>query len=115
MKYSPDHWCVLKMTVERTITYKVFATWHGGYLDSAHWKINSGITSVKNMENTTVSYFSGHSGSTYVCPHNRYGMNGYGVQVFNKLKKSVEEACSRGLQYKMEIMPFQDFAKISYE
>lgn len=37
MEIKPDNWLVIKIGVTDPI-YKVFATWHGGYLDGDSWK-----------------------------------------------------------------------------
>jgi hypothetical protein len=54
--YNPDKWMVVKITGnDSPPVYKVFACWAGGYLDGDSWKLNSGITTVK--ENTDYYFF----------------------------------------------------------
>ena len=46
MKYNtPDNWVVVKVGEG---IYKVLAGWSGGYLTSDSWKLNSGISEVKD-------------------------------------------------------------------
>ncbi len=89
-QYCPDKWLVVKIEGEKfPLTYKVFACWHGGYLDGDSWKMNSGITKVIKEENFYL--FKGYSGSVYKCHENCYGatMYGYGV-LHNIIEKSKE-------------------------
>ena len=73
--YTPDRWQIAQViptdnpdnTIER-----VFAGWHGGYMDSDEWKMSSQIQSV--VEHKDRYEFQNESGSTYVCYKNRVGM-----------------------------------------
>ena len=49
MDYNPDNWVVLKLKPGKGAfpIYKVLAGWSGGYLDSDMWRMNAGITEVK--------------------------------------------------------------------
>ena len=53
MEYCPDRWLVVKITTKETgkVHYRVFATWHGGYLGSDSWKLNSDIIVATEYEN----------------------------------------------------------------
>lgn len=89
--YHPDKWVVVKITGKDTPpVHKVFACWYGGYLDGDSWKLNSGITAVK--ETTDYLFFDGSSGSCYACRNGSYGTNMYGQAVLNNLIDKIERA-----------------------
>jgi hypothetical protein len=89
--YHPDKWVVVKITGKDTPpVHKVFACWYGGYLDGDSWKLNSGITTVK--ETTDYYFFDGSSGSCYACRNGSYGTNMYGQGVLNNLIDKIERA-----------------------
>lgn len=69
---TPERWTILKITNSEGIFYKVFATWAGGYLNGDRWKINSGISEVKQDED--YYYLIGYSGSCYKCHKKGYGI-----------------------------------------
>ena len=98
-EYIPDKWVVVKIEgKEFPLTYKVFACWHGGYLDGDSWKMNSGITKVTKEDN--FYQFKGYSGSVYSCNKKRYGATMYGYGVLDSIiKKSKESGVT------VEIMP----------
>lgn len=78
---KPDRWVVLQMGDD---LYKVFATWSGGYLNGDSWKLNSGISRVK--QDNHYYYFFGFSGSCYQCSKGAYGVNGsYGLGVLGRI------------------------------
>lgn len=70
---KPDQWVVVKMDNGNPdeLLYKVFASWIGGYLDGDYWRLNSGITKVKETEDSFDFY--GASGSCYSCLKGAYG------------------------------------------
>jgi hypothetical protein len=68
---SPDQWCVIKITTDGKVNYKVFGSWIGGYTGGDAWRMNSGIASIE--EEDDYYYFSGFSGSCYRCHKNTYG------------------------------------------
>lgn len=78
-KYVPDKWKLFKVDTHDGPLFKVLAGWSGGYLDSDHWRINSGITRIE--EDATHYYFYGHTDSVYVCSKKGEG--------FTKLTASV--------------------------
>jgi len=88
MKTIPDEWLVLRFDngKEEELFYKVFASWYGGYLDGDRWKLNSGITTVEEDEESFL--FSGHSGSQYHCKKGAYG--GGPMYTSNMLTKIIE-------------------------
>ena len=76
MENTPDNWVVVKVGEG---IYKVLAGWSGGYLTSDSWKLNSGISEVKDDGSHWL--FIGESGSVYKCHKEGYGtrMNNYGI------------------------------------
>jgi len=62
-EYTPDKWLVVKIEGGKfPLTYKVFANWHGGYMDSGgSWKLNRVITKVTKAKKHYI--FRGFSGS----------------------------------------------------
>ena len=85
--YIPDNWVVLKITVKPEETlYKVLAGWSGGYLDSDYWRMNSGITRVK--EDGDYYEFYGQTGSCYRCHKKGYRLTMANSGVYNSLKEN---------------------------
>ena len=84
--YTPDNWVILKLKAGKLDSglYKVLAGWSGGYLDGDTWKLNSGITEVKEDEN--YYYFYGYSGSCYRCNKQSYTLRMNNAGVYNRLK-----------------------------
>lgn len=76
---TPDKWLVIKIDS----TYKVFATWYGGYLDGDAWRLNSGITKVEQDDD--FYYFHGYSGSIYKCGKKRYGSSNYSGMILDTM------------------------------
>lgn len=77
--YTPDGWVLVQITGTDP-HWRVFAGWRGGYLTGDAWRLNSGITEVK--EDNLFYYFFGHTGSIYACHKKGYGHLGsynYGV------------------------------------
>ncbi len=72
----PDKWIVVKITTSNSKPmYKVFGTFFGGYLDGDSWKLNSGVSQIKEDEDT-ISFY-GYSGSVYECGKKSYGTSTY--------------------------------------
>jgi hypothetical protein len=71
MENKPDNWVVVKVAKD---LYKVLAGWSGGYLDGDRWRLNSGISEVK--EDGDYWLFISKSGSVYKC-HKEGFMNEY--------------------------------------
>ena len=88
MNYQPDNWVVIKIKESKYDTgfYKVLGGWSGGYLDGDSWRINSGITEVK--EDGHFYEFYGHSGSCYRCHKRSYGLRMNNAGVYNELKEN---------------------------
>lgn len=89
-EYTPDRWCVIRIPGERDVIYKVFASWSGSYTGSDRWKLNSGITEARLVED--VWEFAGTSGSVYRCRPNSYGANPYGRCVLDDMITRLEKA-----------------------
>lgn len=109
MEYRPDRWLMVRLSTNGKVHYRVFATWGGGYLNGDEWKLNSGVTSLRETEDRF--YFEGSSGSTYICNKKTYGSTGYGFSVLNSLIiKSLKQKTV------IEILPEEtDFTSIVYE
>lgn len=99
METKPEKWMVLKIGKENPI-YKVFASWHGGYLDGDSWRINSGISEV-HEEGDYINFY-GYSGSCYKCHKNCYGITSYGEKILDSMMNHPD--LPEGDKYKMEIM-----------
>jgi len=95
-EYIPDNWVVLKITYEReTPLYKVLAGWSGGYLYGDSWRMNSGITEMK--QDGDYYEFYGSSGSCYRCHKKGYRISMATGPTYSSLKEHFGEA--------VELMP----------
>jgi hypothetical protein len=83
MIYTPHNWVVIHFNGPDP-HYKVLGGWSGSYLDSDHWRLNSGITRVE--EDGDYFNFIGHSGSVYRCHKDFYGLRTNNAYVWNRLK-----------------------------
>jgi len=108
MEYNPDRWLMVRLSNDGKVHYRVFATWAGGYLDADEWKLNSGVTQLKETE--THYLFDGSSGSVYKCGKKSYGSTGYGFGILNNLiTKSLDQGTV------IDILPEKtDFTSIVY-
>ena len=96
--YTPDRWVIVKITTPKERLYKVFASWSGSYTGSDSWKMNSGITQARLVDDRWE--FSGYSGSVYSCHKESYGVGGYNGNVLqNFINKATE------IDAVIEIMP----------
>ena len=89
-EYTPDNWVVLKIKegkLDRGF-YKVLAGWSGGYLSGDAWRMNSGITEVK--QDGDYYEFYGSSGSCYRCHKDTYRLTMANNGVYNALEKNEE-------------------------
>jgi len=76
IKNIPDKWVMLKLSYPKTgITYKVLASWYGGYAGSDSWKLSSGTKAM--IVHDDHLEFPQHSGSTYCGSIHNYGMSYY--------------------------------------
>lgn len=78
MVHYPDKWCVV---LTKNGDYKVFASWHGGYLDGERWRCNSGIVSIEETKESFL--FHGYSGTVYECHKEAYGTTVYGAGILS--------------------------------
>lgn len=89
--YAPDNWVV----VETPHCYKVLAGWSGSYfgdhLGGDEWRLNSGITGCYMEQDGDYYFFTGHSGSTYRCHKDSYGLRTNNAYIFNKFQKKLGE------------------------
>lgn len=69
--YYPEEWVIVKITGTDP-HYRIFGSWRGGFATSDSWRLNSGVVSCTQEEDCYV--FHGHSGSTYTCHSNGYGI-----------------------------------------
>ena len=76
MNTIPERWTLVRVSPDMV---KVMAAWSGGYLHGDSWKMNSGIESIEETDESYI--FTGHSGSTYECRKGSYGINPYGAAV----------------------------------
>ena len=87
--YTPDVWVVLEFTTPAETFRKVFAGWYGGFAGSNSWKLNSGITTTRKVDEWFE--FDGYSGSTYRCHPNNYHMSGLMQGVYTAWMKQADE------------------------
>jgi hypothetical protein len=79
--YTPDRWVVIETIADDgTKTLKVLSSWYGGYTGSDSWKLSSGITETKDLEDRYE--FLNYSGSTYICYKQAYGASNYTSMIF---------------------------------
>lgn len=105
MVYHPDTWVILKLTHNNNTIYKILAGWYGGYCGSDSWKLNSGITAVR--ENKHSYCFYGSSGSIYVGHESNERLSGVTSSIISQL----EEKCKVSPDYKVELIKYADFIK----
>lgn len=84
MTYYPDNWVILKFMGDDP-HYRVLAGWSGGYTTGDSWRMNSGITSVEETEDSFI--FRGSSGSAYVCGKYLYRLRMNNAYIWNQLKE----------------------------
>lgn len=109
-EYTPDVWVVLEFNaphMEKPLR-KVFGGWYGGFAGSNSWKLNSGITQVR--EHDGHYEFDGYSGSTYSCHANNYHMSSLMKDILSKWQKQADE---RG-DVTIKILTLDEVAKLSY-
>ena len=79
--HTPNKWVVLRF---KEGNFKVLGGWSGGYLNGDSWRLNSGITKVKENEDHYIFY--GASGSKYKCYKGREGMTSLSSSIYAELK-----------------------------
>jgi len=91
MEYNPDRWVIIRIEIpEETDSWKVLASWYGGYLGSDSWKLSSGITKIEDEGD----YYriTNYSGSEYICNKSCYGMSAYTMSVYSAYDKNIEDS-----------------------
>ena len=86
--YYPDKWVVIKFNIDGKLIFKVLGSWYGGFTSGDSWRLNSGITEITSDDTNWV--FHGHSGSTYVCNKECYGMSSYTSRIYEHMKEHYE-------------------------
>ena len=88
--YMPDRWTIVKIFKKGhdTPTYKVLASWKGGFTDGDSWRFSSGIVDVQKTKGHYK--ITNHSGSVYICHVNSEGMLSYTSNVYDRLKHELE-------------------------
>lgn len=109
MEYCPDKWVMLKFATGGQTTYKILASWFGGYLGGDSWQLNSGCTRIE--EDGDWYIFHGYSGSAYRCNKHAYGMSSYTSGIYSRFEKQIADSENAS----MEIMPQEtNFMEIHY-
>lgn len=81
--YTPDNWVVVHVKGSDP-HYRVLAGWSGGYATGDSWRLNSGVTSVGEDDDTY--YFYGTTKSIYACRKGSYGLRMNNAHVWAQLK-----------------------------
>lgn len=103
--YQPDNWVVLKIINEQETLYKVLAGWSGGYLHGSSWRMNSGITQMK--EDEEYYYFYSYSGSCYKCHKETQFLKMNNAHIYEQLKEKYGDM--------VELMPEDtDYSKVEW-
>lgn len=100
-EYNPDYWQVISIENKNDTLYKIFASWHGGYVTGDSWRLNSGISKV--VVNEKYIDFHGYSKSVYrvVNADHCYRTNAYSESILASL---IERAAKNDV--KIKILPF---------
>ena len=85
-EYLPNNWVVLRIVNPKETYYKVLAGWSGGYTTGDSWKMNSGVTEVKEDDN--YYYFYGYSGSVYKCNKDSECLRMNNSHIYSQLKEN---------------------------
>lgn len=100
-EYAPDGWVVVKVVNSKETFYRVFGSWRGGYLGGDSWRMNSGIVDCYTEKDSNYYYFTGYSGSTYLCHKDSYGqLSAYNNSVLDSYIRQASEK-----NFTIEVMP----------
>lgn len=96
-EYCPDSYQFISISSDKDDDkiIKLFAVWHGGYIGSDAWKLNSGVTKIEQdgaLDNLYI--VSGYSGSQYVVNKDSVKFSSYGEGV---LRGIIEKAAAQGI------------------
>ena len=83
-EYTPDNWVIIKIKGEDP-HYRVLGGWSGGYTTGDSWRMNSGITSLR--EDDARYFFHGSTGSCYSCGKKSYGLKMNNAYVWDQLQQ----------------------------
>lgn len=87
--YTPDRWVVIDITSDTgTKIRKVLGAWYGGFAKGDSWRLNSGVTEVK--EDGDWFIFVGYSGSEYRCHKNCEGTSMMSASILSNLMTQAE-------------------------
>ncbi len=90
--YCPDKWVMLKCTHPKFgVTYKVLASWYGGFAGSNSWKLSSGTLDAFFDEEYGVYHFPQHTGSIYICHPKVYGMSMHTAGVLDSWVRALKD------------------------
>lgn len=78
--YKPHSYKIL--LIDNSIV-KVFASWHGGYLEADSWRMNSGTQRIEYDEGHY--YFHGFSGSVYELRKDSGKLSSYASLIYDKV------------------------------
>lgn len=82
--YVPDKWVLLKMTHPTAgVSYKVLASWYGGFGGGDSWKLSSGTSKVERNDEYNSMQLHQVSGSVYDVHKSNRGLSGYTSGVLN--------------------------------
>jgi hypothetical protein len=88
--YTPDKWVIVRITSkEHPPIDKVIGSWYGNFTGGDSWRMNSGISTV--VENEDSYDIIGYSGSVYYCKKGCAGMSAYTEMVMNNMATQLEE------------------------
>ena len=85
-EYIPDKWLIIKFKWG----YKVLGTWRGGFADGDHWRMNSGISNIEELDNFYLIH--GFSGSIYKCFKNNYGFSSLSMGIVSQIMEADADA-----------------------
>lgn len=95
--YYPDSYQFISISSDKDDDriIKLFAVWHGGYLNGDAWKLNSGVTKIE-VDTTFNNLYvvSGYSGSQYIVNKDSTKLSSYGQGV---LRDITEKAAKQGI------------------
>lgn len=86
MIHTPEYWVLIKTPD----CYKILAGWKGGYLHGDEWRLSSGVTEVKDIDDQWL--ITNHSGSQYYCAKFREGLITIMADTYQQL---MQNGCTR--------------------
>lgn len=87
--YKPDKWVILKFKDDEEISYKVFGSWAGGYVEGFSWRLSSGLERIEDASEYWKMH--NHSGSVYECRKGTEGTYYAGAVVIESMKEQAKE------------------------